>query len=284
MAGGVSALQCGWRPNQRPLTHGTELPTPALKIPPLASDYDSLVTGLPQHPSPVPRPPICLGRPVQLVGAPGHGKQPRVRSLGREELPEGAALRQRASCSSGHSTVPIGRVTVLGQSYGKHQELPATCLQGLGGFSLPPCPFFLAPLHRTPHALPSKRARARRGSGAAPRHREGGHRKAWPSRKSSETAGGLEAGLPSSESRRRTPETPAAQSLHPAAGTPKPAQRRGPPGADETGMMQRGGNPGLRVATQVFGWSSLPHPAATCLFPPLPPPKWPREQWGNKEE
>lgn len=53
------------------------------------------------------------------------GNSFRVRSLGREEL--SPAWGQRASCSSGQSSVPFRRVTVLGQSWGKkHQKLPAT--------------------------------------------------------------------------------------------------------------------------------------------------------------
>ena len=194
--------------------------------------------------------------------------------MGREELPKGAALRQRASCSSGHSPIPIGRVTILGQSCGKHQELPATCLQGLGSFSLPPCAFFLATLHRPPRTLPSKRARARRGSGAASRRREGGHRKACPSRKSSETAGGPVDGLRSSESWKRTPETPAGhpfilqlahQSQH-SGDLPKAARD-----SSDT-ERRRAGSSGGQLCPLCY--TLLP----PCLFPSLPPPKWSGEQ------
>lgn len=103
--------------------------------------------------------------------------------------------------------------------------------QNEGRFSLLPCAFLLATLQGAPDTLQRGTGRGGAGGGwAAARSREGGHRKAWPCGKNSATTGAIEGspvtGLQFSGSNalKRLP----LQSLHFAAGTPKPAKGGGP--------------------------------------------------------
>lgn len=112
---GASALQCGWRPNPRPLTHGTP-PTPALKIPAPASEYDSLVTQLPPRPRPPPHihlqgHPVCPPCRCTRAWGTASGGGPGER---RAQLLLGPVI-----CSFWKSDCPR---PVMGE---KHQKLPA---------------------------------------------------------------------------------------------------------------------------------------------------------------